>query len=151
MRQGLASAAGAVVVATAAPAPVLRAPQGPRVVVDTGFPRQVEPAEGATVVSLLSLALEADEAAQARRAAVPAVEALVEEEVRRWQLAQAELPVERAVKELHAEAARLTRDTAQRVAQRTGAEPAEIEKLLRPQVRRLLHDQVVVLREAVRP
>jgi glutamyl-tRNA reductase len=138
-----------VVAATAAEAPVVTVlPTGSavRLVVDAGFPRQVAPAlPGAEVVSLLELTQVADEAAQQRQAAVPAVEALVAEHVAAWQLARAQAPLEQAIKQLHADAAQLAREAAADLA--TDARTAaDVERLLVRQVRRMLHGHVERLR-----
>jgi glutamyl-tRNA reductase len=138
--------ADVVVAATAASAPVLRGVPAGRLVVDAGFPRQVEPDGAAEHVSLLALTQEADAAAEARRAAVPAVEALVAEQVARWSLARGRGPVERAIKELHLHAARVTREAAEELSQRAGLAVADVERVLGPQVRRMLHEHVSQLR-----
>jgi glutamyl-tRNA reductase len=139
-----------VVAATAADAPVLTAlpaASAVRLVVDAGFPRQVVPwLPGAEVVSLLELTQVADEAAQQRQAAVPAVEALVAEHVAAWQLARAQAPLEQAIKQLHADAAQLAREAAADLTTGAGRTAADVERLLARQVRRMLHGHVERLR-----
>jgi glutamyl-tRNA reductase len=145
---GLAVAdADVVVAATAAPSPVLRDVPGGRLVIDAGFPRQVEPTScAAELVSLLSLTQEADAAAEARAAAVPEVEGLVADEVARWVLTRERQPLERAIKQLHQEAARATREAAEQLSRAAGLDVADIERVLGRQVRRVLHDHVSLLR-----
>lgn len=143
--------ADVIVAATAAAAPVLHAvPPRTRLVVDAGFPRQVAAsvaAPGVELVSLLALTQQADAAAADRRAAVPEVEALVAEEVARWQLARDRAPLELAIKRLHVEAAAMARDAAQELARRTGVPAGDLEQLIGRQVRRVLHGHVTGLRE----
>ena len=140
-------AADVVVAATAAPEPVLRDVPAGRLVVDAGFPRQVDPGTcAAELVSLLALTQEADAAAEARLAAVPAVEGLVAEEVARWALGQRQQPLERAIKHLHQDTARATRLVAARLSAHVGLDPADVERVLTKQVRRVLHHHVTTLR-----
>jgi glutamyl-tRNA reductase len=143
-----------VVAATAAPTPVLSAPlpvpAGTRVlVVDAGFPRQVDPrlaAGGVEVVSLEALTSAADAAASERQAAVPAVERLVEEQVAQWLAWCDSAPLEHAIKALHAEAAQMTREAADALAAAASLPAEQVERLLRASVRGLLHGHVTRLR-----
>jgi glutamyl-tRNA reductase len=83
--------ADVVVAATGAPRPVLtasvvaevrrRRPGWAPLVVDAGFPRNVEPLAGLDVVSLDSVAERESRVRAVREAAVPAVEALIAEAV----------------------------------------------------------------------
>jgi glutamyl-tRNA reductase len=144
-----ATPADVVVAATAAREPVVVAVgEGARLVIDAGFPRQVRlPAEHpADVVPLLALAQEADESAEARRSAVPAVEALVAAETLRWRRTEERAPVEQAIKTLHLEAERLTRHAATQLAEVCGVPASTLERALSSGVRRTLHHHVVQLR-----
>jgi glutamyl-tRNA reductase len=126
---------------------VLRDVPAGRLVVDAGFPRQVEAAScRAELVSLLALTQEAGMAAEARRAAVPAVEGLVAEQVARWALARERRPVEEAIKRLHLASDRATRAAAAHLAQHAGLDAADVERVLGRQVRRVLHHHVASLR-----
>jgi glutamyl-tRNA reductase len=139
--------ADVVVVATAASQPVLRHVPAGRLVVDAGFPRQVDASScAAELVSLLALTQEADAAAEARLAAVPEVEGLVAEQVAQWALARRRQPLERAIKQLHQEAARATREAAQQLSAHSGLDAADVERVLGRQVRRVLHEHVAALR-----
>ncbi len=140
----------AVVAATAATEPVLMTlPPGSavRVVVDAGFPRQVALRTGcAEVVSLLELTQQADAAAALRRAAVPAVEAMVEAAVEEWQRARSRAPLEGLIKALHAEVAQVSKDTAEALTRGGDLSTADVERVVSQQVRRLLHSHVARLR-----
>jgi glutamyl-tRNA reductase len=154
-RDVVMAAAQAVVVATAADRPVLeRLPDGPRLVVDAGFPRQVAPGvarDGVEVVSLLALTEQADAAAELRRSAVPEVEALVAEQVASWALQRDRAGLEDTIKLLHAEAAQLTRAAAATLASSPGLSPEEVERFLGREVKRLLHGHVSRLRGLTAP
>jgi glutamyl-tRNA reductase len=139
--------ADVVVAATAATEPVLRGVPAGRLVVDAGFPRQVEAGTcAAELVSLLALTQQAGAAAEARLAAVPAVEALVAEQVATWALARRRQPLEAAIKQLHQEAARATREAATQLSAHSGLDAADVERVLTRQVRRVLHEHVAMLR-----
>jgi glutamyl-tRNA reductase len=139
--------ADVVVAATAATQPVLRDVPAGRLVVDAGFPRQVDAGTcEAELVSLLALTQEAGEAAQARLAAVPQVEALVAEQVATWALARRRQPLEAAIKRLHQEAARAAREAAVQLSAHSGLDAADVERVMARQVRRVLHEHVAVLR-----
>lgn len=148
VREEVVRTATVVVVATAAHEPVLiEVPSpGPALVVDAGFPRQVGAGLTAEVVSLLGLTQVADEAAQARLAAVPAVEALVAEHVAQWQLARDRAPIEAAIKDLHLAAAQAARAASRSLAEETGVAAEVVERHLVRQVRRVLHGHVTALR-----
>jgi len=138
-----------VVAATAAPTPVVETVLArTRLVVDAGFPRQVSPAVGAQaeLVSLLALTQVVDAAAAERQAAVPAVEALVEEQVALWRREQERRPLEQAIKQLHVEAQAMAAATAAELAERTGVPVADVQHLIVRQVRRVLHRHVADLR-----
>lgn len=138
-----------VVAATAAPTPVVEdVPARTRLVVDAGFPRQVAPEAGARaeLVSLLALTQAVDTAAAEREAAVPAVEALVEEHFDGWRRAQERHPLELAIKQLHVDAQAMAEATAAELAERTGVPVADVQHLIVRQVRRVLHRHVSDLR-----
>lgn len=156
-RRAAIAGAEVVVVATAAPSPMLATPSPggiTRLVVDAGFPRQVSPsAGGVELVSLLALTQAADSAAAARLAAVPAVEALIARRVEGWQRDQDRTPLEEAIKRLHLEVDAMAAATAAELAQRTGAATADLQPLIARQVRKVLHGHVSELRKlsAARP
>jgi glutamyl-tRNA reductase len=143
-----------VVAATAAPQAVLRGafprlPGQHLLVIDAGFPPQVSPEVAeplVQVVSLSALTGATDLAAQARKAAEPAVEALIAEQVGQWVLEEQRRPIEQAIKQLHTEAAALTRSAARVLASSSDLSAEAVENLLRKSVRGLLHDHVSRLR-----
>lgn len=154
--------ADAVAVATAATAPVLdanvlraaaerrrAAGRGPLVVVDAGFPPQVAatPITGLSVIPLDALRQGEADALAARRAAVPAVEAMVAEAVAEWTQRRAERRLSGAICRLHGQADEVTRELAEELVAR-GLAPDEVERILRRPLRRLLHEIVSELRAA---
>lgn len=157
--------ASAVVVATSAPGPVLRADllagragdarRVPLVVIDAGFPPQVDPGvaelHDVELVPLDAIRSGEDAVAAERRAAVPAVEQIVEGEVDAWRTWRAGLPLEMAIRALHEEAAALTREAAAELAAVGALSAGDAERILRPTVRRLLHDHVTRLRALPQP
>jgi glutamyl-tRNA reductase len=148
-------------VVTSAPAPVLgsaaltqvaqrRQAAGAEslVVIDAGFPPQVAAStvDGVRLLPLDALRQGEDEALAARRAAVPAVEAMVAEAVGSWLRRRSELRLSGTIRRLHQEADGLTRELAgQLVALGIGAD--EAERIVRRPVRRLLHEVVTGLRD----
>lgn len=86
--------ADVLVAATSAPAPLIRKadltramaarPSRPLLVVDVCVPRNVEPSDAVTCVTIDDIASARDEALARRQAAVPAVEAMVDDELARW-------------------------------------------------------------------
>ena len=152
----------AAVVATSAPAPVLEARvlawigewrqaagQKPLTVIDAGFPPQVAspgPARGGVrLIPLDALRQGEDEALAARRAAVPAVEAMVDEAVDAWQQRRSELRLSASIRRLHEEAFAVTRELAGELAA-LGVPAGDAEQMVRRPVRRLLHELVTELR-----
>jgi glutamyl-tRNA reductase len=142
----------AVVVATGARTATLTtlpARTAPLLVVDAGFPPQVHASvarPGVEVLSLAGLQAQTDAAALARLAAVPAVESLVEREVASWQAAQDRAPIEAAIKRLHLEADRLTREAVVALAGRVPLSPQELEHRLQREVKVMLHRHATRLR-----
>ncbi len=148
--------ADVAIAATAAPEPVLtralledvmRRSQGrPLLVVDAGLPRNVEPGSTAELIDIDALREQQEAVRQKRQAAVPAVEALVAEELFAWQRWRAALPLEVLIKQLYQQADRQCHDAAARMAT-TGALPLEhAEHVVARAVRELLHRHVRGLR-----
>ena len=152
----------AVAVATSAAVPVLdsaglariagrrqSAGAGPLVVIDAGFPPQVSSGAvsgGVRVVPLDALRQGEEEALAARQAAVPAVEAMVDEAVASWLQKRSELRLAGTIRRLHQQADGLTRDLTGELAA-LGVAADEAERLVRRRLRRLLHDVVTELRD----
>lgn len=152
----------AVAVATSAPEPVLdtatlsrvagrrrAAGHDPLIVIDAGFPPQVASStpQGVRTVPLDSLRQGEDDALAARRAAVPAVEAMVEEAVGCWERRRSELRLTGTIRRLHQSADGLTREAAAELVT-LGVDSADAERILRRPVRRLLHELITELRTA---
>jgi glutamyl-tRNA reductase len=88
-------AADVLVAATAAVEPILRHAQlarclsrradRPLIVIDVGVPRNVEPVDGVEYVTIDDIAARRDEALARRQAAVPLVDAMVDQELSRWE------------------------------------------------------------------
>jgi len=151
----------AAVVATSAPSPVLgartlawigewrqAAGQRPLTVIDAGFPPQVEspgPARGVRLIPLDALRQGEDEALAARRAAVPVVEAMVDEALDAWQRRRSELRLSASIRRLHEEAEAVTRELAGELSA-LGVSAGDAEQMVRKPVRRLLHELVTELR-----
>jgi glutamyl-tRNA reductase len=150
----------AVTVTTSAPAPVLDAAalgriarrrrmagHAPLVVVDAGFPPQVTaaPVTGVSVIPLDAIRQGEVEALTLRRAAVPAVEAMVDQAVVGWMRRRAQRCLSGAIRRLHEEADGVTRELADELVAR-GLSPEEAERILRRPLRRLLHEVVSELR-----
>jgi glutamyl-tRNA reductase len=157
-RDGLVAEGGlvtctAVVVATGAAHVVLRSlpvRSAPLLVVDAGFPAQVAPdlrGPGVEVVSLEALTTAADAAAARRRAAVPAVERLVSEQLEAWSLQREAAPLEHALRTLHERAASAARRSAAALAGAAGLDPVEVEALIVRELRAALHEPVTLLRD----
>lgn len=152
----------AVAVATSAPRPVLdsdrlsrirgrrrAAGRRPLVVIDAGFPPQVaaSAAAGVHIVPLDALRQGEDAAMAARKAAVPAVEAMVDDAVTSWLQKESERHLSGTIRRLHQQADGLTRElTGELVA--LGVPLEEAERVVRRPVRRLLHELVTELRAA---
>lgn len=101
----VAGSAEVVVCATASPVPILHAGTiGGRcsLVVDVGVPRNVTPSPAVPCLTVDGLVASRDEARARRALAVPAVEALVAEELASWRTWQANRPVEVLLKDLFA-------------------------------------------------
>jgi glutamyl-tRNA reductase len=147
-------------VATSAPEPVLDAATlawiaewrraagaKPLTVIDAGFPPQVtqRPVPGVRLVALDALRQGEAEALAARRAAVPAVEALVDEAVTRWLQQRAGLRLTGTIRRLHQQADAVTRELAGELVA-CGMPAADAERMVRRPMRRLLHELVGELR-----
>lgn len=154
--------ADAVLAATAAPHPVLtradleaagRTPSRPLLVVDIGVPRNVEPGlgevPGVQLLDLDGLQARIDATLDARRRAVPQVEAIIREELDRFEQRRRGDALRPILAGLHARAEGIRREELQRVLRRFGPVSPEVEaqfesfslslvaKLLDPPSRRL--------------
>jgi glutamyl-tRNA reductase len=151
----------AVVVATSASTPIVDAQalawigewrqaagQKPLTLIDAGFPPQVAPAGGVSGVRLVSLdALRQGEerALAARRAAVPAVEAMVDGAVAGWLRRRAEARLSGSLCRLQEHADSVMQELTVQLREH-GLSAADAERMARRPVRRLLHELVSELR-----
>ena len=151
----------AAAVATSSPRPVLDAEtlgaiavrrraagRGPLLVVDAGFPPQVVAATlpGLRVIPLDAIRQGEDVALAARTAAVPAVDAMVDEAVAGWLQWRSELRLSGTIRRLHEQADDVTRELADELAA-LGVAAGDAERILRRPLRRLLHELVTELRD----
>jgi glutamyl-tRNA reductase len=122
--------------------------RSPLLIVDAGFPPQAEdPAvPGVRLIPLEAIRQGEDVALAARRAAVPAVEAMVDEAVASWARQRAERRLSGAIRRLHEQADDVTRELAGELAA-LGLDADDAERILRRPLRRLLHGLVSELRE----
>ncbi|HKY74685.1 MAG TPA: hypothetical protein VJS45_00990 [Acidimicrobiia bacterium] len=149
------------VVATSAPAPIVDASalawigewrqaagQTPLTLIDAGFPPQVAqpgPVRGVRLVPLDAILQGEEEALAARRAAVPAVEAMIDEAVAGWLRRRAEAHLSGSVRRLHEYADSVMRELAGELTAH-GLSATDAERMLRRPVRRLVHELVSELR-----
>jgi glutamyl-tRNA reductase len=148
--------ADVVIAVTAAPQPVLgralleevvrRRPGRPLLVIDAGLPRNVEPGAAAEVVDLDALQERQAEVLRRRQAAVPAVEALVQQAVREWRRRWAAAPIEGLIKRLYQEADRQCQAAARQLAAAGPLSLEHAEHVVSRSVKRLLHWHVRSLR-----
>ncbi|HYE97058.1 MAG TPA: glutamyl-tRNA reductase [Rubricoccaceae bacterium] len=122
----------------------------PLVVVDLGMPRNVEPgartAEGVTLFDVDDLRSEADAALKARLREVPAVEALVEEEVEAFAAWERRAVAEPLIREVRLKAERIRQAELERLRKVDSHAAARAEAFSRALVNKLLHDLTVALR-----
>jgi glutamyl-tRNA reductase len=148
--------ADVVIAATAAPQPVLgrtlleqalrRRPSRPLLVVDAGLPRNVEPGSAAEVLGIDALRERQEAVLRQRQAALPAVEALVAQEVRAWRRWQAAQPLEGLIKRLYQEVERQCRAIAQQLATAGPLTVEQAEQVVAQPIKQLLHPHVSGLR-----
>jgi glutamyl-tRNA reductase len=141
--------ADVVIAATAAPHPILtrpvlddvllRRPQRPLLVIDTGLPRNVEPGAVIDLLDIDAIRERQKEGLAQRRAAIPAVERIVAEEVNTWQHWRASLPVESLLKRLYQGAGLLSQEATQHVVTLDTPTPAHIERIIMQSFKQLLH------------
>ena len=151
----------AAAVPTASPVPVLdaealcaiaarrrEAGRSPLLLVDAGFPPQVEAAAvpGVRIIPLDAIRQGEDAALATRRAAVPAVEAMVDAAVADWERWRSGRRLSGTIRRLHEQADDVTRQLAGELAA-LGVPAGDAERILRRPLRRLLHELVTELRD----
>ena len=151
----------AAVVATSASAPVVdaralawigewreAAGRKPLTLIDAGFPPQVAPAgrvRGVRVVPLDALRQGEEEALAARRAALPAVESMVDAAVAAWLRRRAEARLSGSLSRLQERADSVMQELTAQLKEH-GLSATDAERMVRRPVRRLLHELVSELR-----
>lgn len=148
--------ADVVIAATAAPQPVLTRsvldaaaaarPDRSLLVVDTGLPRNVEPGSKVEVLDIDAIREQQEEILTQRRAAVPAVERIVADEVRTWENWLSRRPLENTIKLLYQNAAMHSHELAQALSGLDSLSPERTEEVLYRSVKKFLHGHVRRLR-----
>lgn len=118
----------------------------PRLVVDAGVPRNVEPGSLAEVIDIDAIREQQAEVLGRRGRSVPAVERIVEEELAAWERWRARLPLENEIKALYVEAAALSREAAPALAASEQVTLDEAEQRLYRSFKQRLHPHVRGLR-----
>lgn len=139
-----------VIAATSAGKPVLRRQlldaavdlrgDRPLVVIDAGVPRNVETGSRAEVLDIDAIRDRQEEGLSQRRAAVGAVQRLVEDELEVWSRWRASLPIEATIKSLYVDAATLSHDTAHHILTNGGLSEVQIERCVMRSFKHLLHE-----------
>ncbi len=152
------SAADVVITATAATEPILRRSRleplvrmrgkQPLLVVDAGMPRNVEPSSTVEVIDVDSIRERQQTVLTQRRAAIPSVERLIQEELRAWERWHARRPVEAVIKSLYQDAEAKSHEMAGQLAGSgtPGLEHSQAEQILLQSFKKLLHEHVRRLR-----
>jgi glutamyl-tRNA reductase len=119
----------------------------PPLVIDLGVPRNADPAVTARVVTIDEIALRRDESLDRRRAAIPAVERLIAEQLlawRQWHLAQ---PREALLKELFLDEARRRRTISDELARTLQVDASNLDAALKMLTAPLLQAHARALRQ----
>jgi glutamyl-tRNA reductase len=148
--------ADVIVAATSAKEPILRRekldsllerrPVHPPLVVDAGVPRNTEAGSALHVVDIDAIREQRQQVLAVRRAAVPAVDAMVEREVASWVQWCEARPVEEAIGSLYRQAAAFGHEASQQLFASGTPSPEEAEDIFLRMFRRLLHGPVRRLR-----
>jgi glutamyl-tRNA reductase len=126
-----------------------------RYLIDLAVPRDIDPAvrdtAGVTLIDVDDLREELDAALAGRLEAVPAVEAIIDDELSQWQTAMTELAVRPLVVELRRRAEQIRQEEVARTLRYIGdaddATQAHIQHLSRALVNKLLHEPTTRIRE----
>jgi len=159
---GILQAVDVVVSATSAPGLVITADQivhpdaaQRQFLIDLAVPRDIDPSvrglPHVTLIDVDDLREELDGTLTARLQAIPAVEAVIDEELARWHSDMTELAVRPLVVELRRHAERIRQDEVARTLRFLGdaddATQAHIQHLSRALVNKLLHEPTTRIRE----
>lgn len=126
-----------------------------RVLIDLAVPRDIDPTirhlPGVALIDVDDLRQGLDDSLAARSGALPAVNAIVENEMARWQAEQRELVMRPYVVELRQRAERIRQDEVERAMRFIGpideATHTHIQHLSRALVNKLLHEPTVRIKE----
>jgi glutamyl-tRNA reductase len=146
-----------VVAATAAPQPLLsrhllesvvrERSKRPLLVVDAGLPRNVEPGAQVDLIDIDAIREQQEKTRGIREAAVPAVEKIIEEELRAWISWQAARPLEETIKRLYQHATHHRREMARQLAGSNVMALDQADRIVWRSLRHTLHLHVRQLRE----
>ncbi len=115
-------------------------------VVDAGVPRNVEMTPEVDILNVDSILERQEHELANRRASVPAVERVIDDEVAAWDRWREVQPMETAIKDLFAQVARVSKHEARRLAVLHGVTRAQAETELVRAFKRHLHPYVRALR-----
>ncbi|MGC4082692.1 MAG: glutamyl-tRNA reductase [Vicinamibacterales bacterium] len=124
----------------------LAAASRPPLFIDLGVPRNVASDVDARVITIDHVREQRADVLARRTAAVPAVEALIDDEVERWRHWVETRPMERLIRQLFVDEAQHRRDLVRTLAAHAGLDRSTVDRLVRSSVRRLLHPHVMALR-----
>lgn len=148
--------ADVIVAATSAKEPILRRerldsllelrPMHPPLVVDAGVPRNAEAGSALRVADIDAIREQRQQVLAVRRAAVPAVDAMVEREVASWVQWRETRPVEDAIGSLYREAVLFGHEASRQLFSCGTPSPERAEEIFLRTFRRVLHGPVRRLR-----
>jgi glutamyl-tRNA reductase len=140
-----------VIAATSSPVPLISFKwlKKGQLVIDAGLPRNVEPSQRAEVLNIDSIRERQGDALAARQGAVPAVEGIVDQELKNWERWAALLPLEEKIKILYLSVAAFSRKAGEFWAQKNPQEAPKIERKVQKELKGLLHKPIRDLRQAV--
>jgi glutamyl-tRNA reductase len=126
-----------------------------QILIDLAVPRDIDPAvrdlPNIVLVDVDDLRQELDHSLEKRKQALPAVEAIIEQEIVRWQVEQRELSMHRLVVELRQRAERIRQQEVERTMRFLGPVPPDtrdhIQHLSRALVNKLLHRLTIRIKE----
>jgi glutamyl-tRNA reductase len=119
----------------------------PIVIVDAGMPRNVESGAQVELIDIDAIREREEHYLAKRRAAVPDVQRIVEEEVKQWERWRASVSMERVIETLYRDVSCHSRNAAQRLVESGPLTEANAEHLIRRSFKQLLHHHVQRLRQ----
>lgn len=150
------AASDVVVAATAARRPILSKARldavvsqrgdRPPLIIDAGVPRNVETGSAAPIIDIDSLQERQSEALARRRANVPVVEGIIDEEMLEWERWRGSRPIEHLIKSLYQEAEALSRREAMEMTTASAVPYKQAKHFLLRSYKRLLYGHTRRLR-----